>query len=173
MPDFGRRSAGPNDGESLDAIAHSDQMLDALAGQYRVRPSDAGEAELLSLLEGWRDGVRRPPADHVLSEHDAAVAVHRGLAHRPSAPKGTRRHLAVVGSVAAAVLCIGGFGGVVAGSGPGDSLYGMRTALFGEPESVRDDRVALAAQTEMAEVQRLMEQGDWDQAQQKLETITT
>lgn len=174
MPDFGRRNGGrPQDGDSLDAIAHSDQMLDALAGQYRVRPADAGEAELLSLLEGWRDGVRRPPAGHVISENEAAAAVHRGLSQRPSAPKGTRRHLAVVGSVAAAVLCIGGFGGVVASSGPGDSLYGMRTALFGEPESVRDDRVALAAQTEMAEVQRLIEQGDWDQAQQKLQTITT
>lgn len=171
MPDFGRRGAG--DPESLDAIAHSDQLLDALAGQYRVRPSDAGEAELLSLLEGWRDGVRRPPATNLISEHDAMMALQRGVSARPTAPKGTRRHLAVVGSVAAAVMCIGGFGAVVAGSGPGDSLYGMRTALFGEPQSVRDDRVALAAQTEMAEVQRLIDQGDWAQAQQKLETVTT
>lgn len=173
MPDFRNRSTGPNEGESLDAIAHSDQLLDALAGQYRVRPSDAGEAELLSLLEGWRDGVRRPPSTNVISEQDAMMAVQRGLSARPTAPKGTRRHLAVVGSVAAAVLCIGGFGAVVAGAGPGDSLYGMRTALFGEPQSVRDDRVALAAQTEMAEVQRLIDQGDWAQAQEKLETVTT
>jgi hypothetical protein len=173
MRDFGRGAGRPEDNDSLDAIAHSDQMLDALAGQFRVQPTDRGEAELLALLEGWRDGVRRPPAGNVISEHDAAVAVQRGLAQRPSAPKGTRRHLAAVGSVAAAVLCIGGFGAVVAGAGPGDSLYGMRTALFGEPQGVRDDQVALAAQTEMAEVQRLIEQGDWDQAQQKLETVTT
>jgi hypothetical protein len=173
MRDFGRGAGRPEDNDSLDAIAHSDQMLDALAGQFRVQPTDRGEAELLALLEGWRDGVRRPPAGNVISEHDAAVAVQRGLAQRPTAPKGTRRHLAAVGSVAAAVLCIGGFGAVVAGAGPGDSLYGMRTALFGEPQEVRDDQVALAAQTEMAEVQRLIEQGDWDQAQQKLETVTT
>ena len=74
----------------------------------------------------------------------------------------------MVGSMAAAVLCIGGFGAVVAGSGPGDSLYGLRTMLFGEPNVVRDDQVALAAQTEMAQVQQLIDQGDWDQAQQKL-----
>jgi hypothetical protein len=179
MPDFGRgdsgrfNSRGPNDGDSLDAIARSDQLLDALAGQRRIPPSDQSEAELLALLEGWRDGVRQPSSAHVISEREAADAVRQGLAQRPTAHKGTRRHLAVVGSVAAAVACVGGFGAIVAGAGPGDSMYGMRTALFGEPQSVRDDRVALAAQTEMAEVQRLIEQGDWDQAQVKLETITT
>lgn len=178
MPSFGRGSGAdsdrPGDGESLDAIARSEQLLDALAGQYREQPVDRGEAELLALLEGWRDGVRRPTADHVVSEYEAAAALRQGLEQRPvGANKGARRHLALVGSVAAAVLCIGGFGGVVAGAGPGDSLYGMRTALFGEPQGVRDDRVALAAQTEMAEVQRLIDQGDWDQAQQKLETLTT
>src|SRR5690349_8609186 len=170
MPDFGR---GPGEPESLDDINRSDRLLDALAGgQQRIRPGDAGEAELLNLLEGWRDGVRAP-ATNVLNEQDAVSALHRGLSQRPQQTKGARRHLAVVGSVAAAVLCIGGFGAVVAGAGPGDSLYGMRTALFGEPQSVRDDRVALAAQTEMAEVQRLIDQGDWDQAQQKLQTLTT
>lgn len=178
MPSFGRGngagSGRPDDGESLDAIARSEQLLDALAGQYREQPVDRGEAELLALLEGWRDGVRRPTADHVVSEYEAAAALRQGLEQRPGgANKGARRHLALVGSVAAAVLCIGGFGGVVAGAGPGDSLYGMRTALFGEPQGVRDDRVALAAQTEMAEVQRLIDQGDWDQAQQRLETLTT
>lgn len=178
MPDFGQgafgRPQGPGDGaESLDAIARSDQLLDALAGQYRARPSDAGEAEMLALLEGWRDGVRRPPSNGLITEREAAEAIHRGLVQQQPAHLGARRHLAAVGSMAAAVLCIGGFGAVVAGSAPGDPLYGMRTALFGEPQSVRDDRVSLAAQTEMAEVQRLIEQGDWDQAQQKLETITT
>jgi Anti-sigma-D factor RsdA to sigma factor binding region len=171
MPDSGRgRSA---DGESLDAIARSDALINALAGQYREPVADRGEAELMALLEGWRDGVRRPTADHVISEHQAATALRQGMTQRPTENKGTRRHLAVVGSVAAAVACVGGFGAIVAGAGPGDSLYGMRTALFGEPASVRDDRVALAAQTEMAEVQRLIDQGDWGQAQQKLETITT
>ncbi|AQA01623.1 hypothetical protein BVC93_03335 [Mycobacterium sp. MS1601] len=170
MPDFGRGPGGP---ESLDDINRSDRLLDALAGgQQRIRPGDAGEAELLALLEGWRDGVRTP-GTNVLSEQDAVSALHRGLSQRPTQTSGTRRHLAVVGSVAAAMLCIGGFGAVVAGSGPGDSLYGMRTALFGEPQSVRDDRVALAAQTEMAEVQRLIDQGDWQQAQVKLQTLTT
>ncbi len=47
----------------------------------------------------------------------------------------------MVGAAAAAVLSIGGFGAVVAGSGPDDPLYGMRTMLFGAPKQVRDDQV--------------------------------
>ena len=71
------------------------------------------------------------------------------------------------------MLCIGGFGAVVAGSGPGDALYGLRTMLFGEQTATRDDAVILAAQTEMQQVQQLIDQGDWQGAQERLETITT
>ena len=78
-----------------------------------------------------------------------------------------------MGSVAAALLCLGGFGAVVYGAGPGDALYGLRVALFGEQQVTRDDRVALAAQTEMQEVQQLIEQGNWDAAQDKLQTVTS
>ena len=46
--------------ESLEAITRTDQLLDLIADQQRVRPTDRGEAELFALLEGWRDSVRRP-----------------------------------------------------------------------------------------------------------------
>ncbi len=95
-----------------------------------------------------------------------------GKERQRTAPRG-RRGLTMVTSIAAAVLCIGGFGAVVAGSGPGDSLYGLRTALFGEKVSVRDDRVALAAQTEMSQVKEMINHGDWEQAQQKLKAVST
>ena len=81
--------------------------------------------------------------------------------------------MAVLGSVAAAVLCLGGFGAVVAGAGPGDALYGLRTMLFGEQQVTRDDQVVLAAKTELAEVQQLIERGQWDAAQDKLAAVTT
>jgi hypothetical protein len=84
-----------------------------------------------------------------------------------------RRSLSVIGASAAAVLCIGGFGAVVAGSGPGDSLYGMRTMLFGTQKQVRDDQVGLAAKTELNQVQTLIAQGDWQQAQDKLVAVST
>ena len=72
------------------------------------------------------------------------------------------------------MLCLGGFASVVAGAGPGDSLYGLRTMIFGEqPAAARDDAVVLAAQTQMAEVQQLIDQGQWQAAQDKLQTLTT
>ena len=165
------------DFESLEAIAQSDALLDAIAGERRFTPGDPDEQALVALLEGWRDGVRRPPIDHILSEDQAETALQRGRVQGPEtsrrADKSARRGLTLVASTAAAVLAIGGFGAVVAGSGPGDSLYGLKTALFGEKTSVRDDKVALAAQTEMAQVKQLIDNGDWDQAQQKLAAVST
>ncbi|MEH3143526.1 MAG: anti-sigma-D factor RsdA [Mycobacterium kyogaense] len=168
MPDFGRWNNSGGD-PSLNEINRTDQFLDALAGQQPVYSTDRGEAELAQLLAGWRDDVRETPMSDVLTLQEAAAALDR-----VSSPGRRRRvSLAVVGSAAAAVLCLGGFGAVVAGSGPGDALYGLRTVLFGEQEQTRDDAVALAAQTEMQQVQKLIEQGDWQGAQAKLESVTT
>lgn len=168
MPDFGRWNNGGGD-PSLNEINRTDQFLDALAGQQPVYATDRGEAELSQLLASWRDDVRETPMNDVISLQDAAAALDR------VASPGRRRRvsLAVVGSAAAAVLCLGGFGAVIAGSGPGDALYGLRTVLFGEQAQTRDDAVALAAQTEMQQVQKLIEQGDWQGAQAKLQAVTT
>ncbi|MCV7070135.1 anti-sigma-D factor RsdA [Mycolicibacterium rufum] len=168
MPDFGRWNANGGD-PSLNEINRTDQFLDALASQQPVYSTDRGEAELAYLLAGWRDDVRETPMGSVLTTDEAAAALER--ATNPGRRR--RLSLAVVGSAAAAVLCLGGFGAVIAGSGPGDALYGLRTVLFGEQTQARDDAVALAAQTEMQQVQRLIEQGDWQGAQAKLEAVTT
>ncbi|MFB1295407.1 anti-sigma-D factor RsdA [Mycobacterium sp. pW049] len=168
MPDFGRWNANGGD-PSLNEINRTDQFLDALAAQQQPYVTDRDEADLAQLLAGWRDDVRETPMGHVLTQQDAVAALDRVT--RP-APK-RRFSLAVVGSAAAAMLAIGGFGAVIAGSGPGDALYGLRTMLFGEQTQTRDDAVILAAQTEMQQVQQLIEQGDWQGAQQKLQAVTT
>lgn len=168
MPDFGRWNANGGD-PSLNEINRTDQFLDALAAQQQPYSTDRDEADLAQLLAGWRDDVRETPMGHVLTQQDAVAALDRVT--RPT-PK-RRFSLAVVGSAAAAMLAIGGFGAVIAGSGPGDALYGLRTMLFGEQTQTRDDAVILAAQTEMQQVQQLIEQGDWQGAQQKLEAVTT
>ena len=77
------------------------------------------------------------------------------------------------GSVAAALLCLGGFGAVVYGAVPAMRCTGCASSLFGEQQATRDDQVALAAQTEMQQVQQLIEQGNWDAAQDKLQTVTS
>jgi Anti-sigma-D factor RsdA to sigma factor binding region len=167
MPDFGRWTSNGGD-PSLNEINRTDRFLDALANQQPVYSTDPSEAELAQLLAGWRDEVRTPPLMRPVTPRDAAVALTRAVEAR----KRTRTSMAVVGSVAAAVLCLGGFGAVVAGAGPGDPLYGLHTMLFGEQPQKRDDPVMLASQ-QLAEVQQLIDEGQWDAAQDKLQTLTT
>jgi len=165
MPDFGRWSANGGD-PSLNEINRTDRFLDALANQQPVYSTDPSEAELAHLLAGWRDEIRTPPLMSPVTPRDAVVA----LTHSVESRRRTRTSMAIVGSVAAAVLCLGGFGAVVAGAGPGDALYGLHTMLFGE--ETRTDQVALASQ-QLAEVQQLINEGQWQQAQDKLQAVTT
>ncbi|MBS1692306.1 MAG: hypothetical protein JST91_08800 [Actinobacteria bacterium] len=168
MPDFGRWTANGGD-PSLNDVNRTDRFLDALAFEQPVYSTDPAEAELAQLFAGWRDEVRRPPVSGVATQNDAIAALDRAVSTR----KRPRFPMAVIGSVAAAALCLGGFGTVVYGAGPGDALYGLRTMLFGEQQVTRDDAVVLAAQTELAQVQQLIDEGQWDAAQDKLNTITT
>jgi len=165
VPDFGRWNASGGD-PSLNEINRTDRFLDALAGQQPVYSTEPSEAELAQLLAGWRDEIRTPPLMRPVTPRDAATALTRAI----DARKRTRFSMALVGSVAAAVLCIGGFGAVVASSGPGDALYGLHTALFGE--QTRTDQVTLASQ-QLAEVQQLIDEGQWQAAQDKLQAVTT
>jgi hypothetical protein len=167
MPDFGRWTANGGD-PSLNEINRTDRFIDGLASQQPVYSTDPGEAELAQLLAGWRDEIREAPVRAVVTPRDAVIALDRAAATR----KRRRMSTAVLGSVAAAVLCLGGFGAVVADAGPGDPLYGLRTMLFGEQQAPRDDAVQLASQ-QLAEVQQLIDQGQWQAAQDKLQTLTT
>ena len=165
MPDFGRWTSNGGD-PSLNEINRTDRFLDALANQQPVYSTDPSEAELAQLLAVWRDEIRTPPLMSPVTPRDAVVALTRAVESR----KRTRSSMAIVGSVAAAVLCIGGFGAVVASSGPGDALYGLHTVLFGE--QTRTDQVTLASQ-QLAEVQQLIDEGQWQAAQDKLQAVTT
>lgn len=186
MNDFG-------DQPSLDDIARSDAFIDALAGGRQAAATDDTDAMLAAMLGDWRDELRWPPESELISEDAAFAAIQSGIGRAGSRGSGSRgsgsrnpgsrgsgsqipgrgrRQLGVVGAAAAAVLCLGGFGAVVAGSGPGDALYGLRTMLFGAPKQVRDDQVALAAQAELYQVQQLIAQGDWQQAQDKLVAVS-
>lgn len=184
MPDLGRPDFESE--PTVDAIHRADTFIDSLAVGRPVLPQDAADAELAALLGNWRDEMRWPPATDLITEADAVAALNAGRAERrlgpgrdrwivdtEITPRKSRRGLSVVGAAAAAALCIGGFGAVVAGAGPGDSLYGVRTMLFGTPKEVRDDQVGLAAKTTLNQVQDLISQGDWTQAQDKLVEVST
>lgn len=170
MPDFGRWTANGGD-PSLNDINRADKFLDALATGQPVFSTDRGDADLAFLLSGWRDEVRQVPMEHVVTPAEATAALvdaTSGPSRRPN-----RLSLAVVGSAAAAVLCLGGFGTAVFAAAPGDGLYGVRSMLFGDERATRDDAVVLAAQTELAQVQQLVDQGQWDQAQDKLAALSS
>jgi hypothetical protein len=166
MPDFGRWTSNGGD-PSLNEINRVDRFFDALASNETAYSTDHAEAELAFLFADWRDEVREPPATVQLTTRDAVAALDSARGSRRS-----RSSFALVGSVAAAVLCVGGFGAAVYGAGPGDTLYGMRTTMFGQ-EASRDDQVVLSAQTEMMQVQKLIDQGKWQQAQDKLVALST
>lgn len=155
----------PEHESGLEAVARSDRLLDALAAGARMSPADP----VASMLAGWRDEARRTPDTHVISLAQAAAALAEGKRARPR----HRFGMTVIGAVAAALLCVGGFGAVIYGAGPGDALYGLRTMLFGSSPTTREDQVALAAQTELAQVQQLVQQGQWQQAQDKLAAVST
>lgn len=144
---------------NMQAVTQTDQLLDALAAGARAPQGDP----LAAMLAGWRDEVRRLPDAEVVTPAQADAAL--GLTSpRPK----SRFGLTLVGAVAAAVLCLGGFGAVVYGAAPGDSLYGLRAMLFGEVPARSDAQVVLAAQSQLAQAQQLIKDGDWQGAQEKL-----
>lgn len=152
----------------LTEVARTDLLVDALAAGEPAEFADADDHALGALLADWRDELRWPPASAPVSEPEAVAALQRGLAQHP----GRRRVPAFAGTAAAALLALGGFGAMVGGAQPGDALYGVHTVLLGEPPSVHDDNVALTAKTELEQVQQMINQGQWDQAQDKLASVS-
>lgn len=165
MPDSGQWPPGGGD-PSLNEIRRVDRFFDALAADQHAYSTDSTEAELAFLLADWRDSIREPAVTTPVTARDAVAALQNGL-HR----KESRTSLTIVGSVAAALLCLGGFGTAIYAAGPNSSLYGLHTAMFGSDKASRDDQVMLAAQTEMQQVQQLIDNGQWQQAQEKLQAL--
>ena len=163
----------PFDRFDPDAVARSERFIEAVAKGEPVEFSDVaderdtGDRALAGLLEDWRDELRVPVPNGVCPELDAVAALGRGLAAR----RRTRRRMALVSAMAAAVLGVAGFGALMGQAQPGDALYGVRTTLFGEPASVHDDRIAVSAETDLDQVQQMIALGQWDQAQDKLAAV--
>ena len=168
MPEFGY--AIP-DQPALDELAHTDLLLDALAERRPVDlddPSDPNFEALAVLLEDWRDDLRWPPASALVSPEEAVAALRTGIADRRRA----RRGLATIGSVAATLLVLSGFGAMVVEARPGDTLYGVHAMFFDQPR-VNDDQITLSAKADLAKVQQMIDQGQWAQAQNQLAEVSS
>ncbi len=160
MPDFGRWGANGGD-PSLNAIARTDRYprrAGLRAAGVRDRPGRRRAGRPAGRLA--RRGAQAA-GDGSSPQRDAEIVAAARARLRADGHACRWRSSA---RSAAALLCLGGFGAVVYGAGPGDALYGLRTMLFGEQQVTRDDQVTLAAQTEMQQVQQLIDQGDWDAA---------
>jgi Anti-sigma-D factor RsdA to sigma factor binding region len=164
----------PFDQPNLDAVRRTERFIDALAKREPVEfvdvtdPGDTGVRALAGLLEDWRDELRAPVPRGLCPEREAIGALNRGLAAR----RRSRLSVTLVGTLAATLLGIGGFVAVMGQAQPGDTLYGVHTKVFGEPASVRDERIASSAQTDLDLVEQMITQGQWDEAQDKLDAVT-
>jgi hypothetical protein len=165
MPEFGY--AVP-DQPALDELARTDLLLEALAERQTVDIDDPNVDALAALLEDWRDDLRWPPASALVSPEEAIEALRTGLADR----RHSRRGLAAIGSVAASLLVLSGFGAMVVEARPGDALYGLHAMFFDQPR-VNDDQIELSAKAELAKVQQMINQGQWDQAHNQLAEVSS
>lgn len=160
-----------NDQPALDEVAQTDLLLDALATRTEFAFDDPGSFEdeaLTALLGEWRDDLRWPPASALVSQDEAEDALRDGMMDRNRG----RRGLAAVGSVAATLLVLSGFGAVVGDARPGDLLYGLHAMMFNEPR-VSDDQIVLSAKADLAKVEQMIAQGKWDQAQTQLAEVSS
>ncbi|MEQ6324263.1 anti-sigma-D factor RsdA [Mycobacterium canetti] len=152
----------------LDELARTDLLLDALAEREEVDFADPRDDALAALLGQWRDDLRWPPASALVSPDEAVAALRTGVAQRRRA----RRSLAAVGSVAAALLVLSGFGAVVADARPGDLLYGLHAMMFNRSR-VSDDQIVLSAKANLAKVEQMIAQGQWAEAQDELAEVSS
>jgi hypothetical protein len=159
------------DTPGLDEFARTDLLLDALAERRPVDlddPDDPDDRALAELLEDWRDNLRWPPASALVAPEEAVEALRAGIADR----RRSRRGLAAIGSVAVTLLILSGFGALVAEARPGDALYGLHAMFFDQPR-VNDNQITLSAKAELAKVQDLINQGQWDQAHNQLAEVSS
>jgi hypothetical protein len=166
--DFGNARG---DQPALDEVAHTDLLLDALAERDEIDlgSADDFEDQALALLLGeWRDDLRWPPASALVSQDEAEEALRDGMLN----PSRGRRGLAAVGSLAATLLMLSGFGAVVADARPGDLLYGLHAMMFNEPR-VSDDQIMLSAKADLAKAEQMIAQGQWDQAHTQLAEVSS
>ena len=159
------------DQPALDELARTDLLLDALAERRLVDlddPDDPNFEALAVLLEDWRDDLRWPPASALVAPEEVIEALRTGLAQRRQA----RRGLATIGSVAATLLVLSGFGAMVVEARPGDTLYGVHAMFFDQPR-VNDSQITLSAKADLAKVQQMIDEGEWTQAQNQLAEVST
>jgi hypothetical protein len=163
MPEFGF-----TDRPGLDELSRTDLLLNALAERQPIDVDDPNDDALANLMGDWRDDLRWPPASALVSPEEAVGALRAGMMER----RRGRRGLATIGSVAATLLVLSGFGAMVVEARPGGTLYGLHAMFFDEPTSGQNQTM-LSAKADLAKVQQLIDKGQWTQAEDQLAEVTS
>ncbi|MCV7426504.1 anti-sigma-D factor RsdA [Mycobacterium montefiorense] len=163
MPEFGF-----SDRPGLDELSRTDLLLDALAERQRIDVDDPNDDALAALLGDWRDDLRWPPASALVSPEEAVGALRAGMAEQ----RRGRRGLAAIGSVAATLLALSGFGAMVVEARPGGTLYGLHSMFFDESR-VNQNQTMLSAKADLAKVKQLIDKGQWTQAENQLAEVSS
>ena len=161
MPEFGF-----SDRLGLDELSRTDLLLDALAERQRIDVDDPHDDALATLLGDWRDDLRWPPASALVSPEEAVGALRAGMVEQ----RRGRRGLATIGSVAATLLVLSGFGAMVVEARPGGTLYGMHSMFFDE---ANQNQTMLSAKADLAKVQQLIDKGQWTKAEDQLAEVSS
>ena len=161
MPEFGF-----SDRRGLDELSRTDLLLDALAERQRIDVDDPNDDALATLLGDWRDDLRWPPASALVSPEEAVGALRAGMVEQ----RRGRRGLATIGSVAATLLVLSGFGAMVVEARPGGTLYGMHSMFFDE---ANQNQTMLSAKADLAKVQQLIDKGQWTKAEDQLAEVSS
>lgn len=149
-------------------MSRTELLLDALAERQPIDVDDPNDDALATLLGDWRDDLRWPPASALVSPEEAVEALRAGILEQ----RRSRRGLATIGSVAATLLALSGFGAMVVEARPGGTLYGLHSMFFDEPR-VNQNQTMLSAKADLAKVQQLIDKGQWTQAENQLAEVSS
>ncbi|OBA63071.1 hypothetical protein A5647_06305 [Mycobacterium sp. 1100029.7] len=147
-------------------MSRTDLLLNALAERQPIDVDDPNDDALARLMGDWRDDLRWPPASALVSPEEAVGALRAGMVER----RRGRRSVATIGSVAATLLILSGFGAMVVEARPGGTLYGLHAMFFDEPRSSQNQTM-LSAKADLAKVQQLIDKGQWTQAENQLAEV--
>ncbi|MGL4305720.1 MAG: anti-sigma-D factor RsdA [Mycobacteriaceae bacterium] len=157
------------------AVQSDDALINAIAGDGSVQAATSVDYELASLLAGWRGELLSTPTPISPTLDEVCVALDGGFIDDELVAKPVRRALRIgftqvlAGAAAVVAVAIGGLTIFTYDAQPGDALFGVKQAIFGD--QARSDQILVAARTDLAEAERRIAAGDKQSAQALLAEI--
>jgi len=184
LEELGDDALGGGEPEDLAQIRSDDELLDALAAQYRAAEEpitnghapqgldhggvDFDDEQLNALLLAWRQDVDSVPVPDIMDTQTAVATVTAARSARRRRPR-----LLVPIAVAAAIIAIGfaGVGMLARDAQPGDALWGLSKVLYAD--HARSVEAAESVRTDLDDAQTALQQGKIDEAKDALQAASS